>query len=98
MKKIYLLWPAVISYIITSISVFVTPGYYDGISYGYGFPFFWILVDKEITMKPWDFLADHLGISLGGFFIDMIVYMVIINLFILLYKVIFKKRNITLNK
>ena len=93
MKKIHWLCPVVISYLITSLSVFVTPGFIFGSQCAYGFPFAWLWVDNEITMAPKDLLFDHIGIGPGDFLFDLFIYLAIVRALIFLYRVIFKKNK-----
>lgn len=98
MKKDYWLGSVFVSYLFTSLSVFVTPGYQFGTQYAYGFPFSWLLVDKEITMASRDLLFDHSGLGLFDFILDIGIYLLIIRMLTLLYKVIFKKNKVTSNQ
>jgi hypothetical protein len=100
MKKVYLLWPAFISSIIIPLTVLAFPGnQYDPYSsqYSFGYPIHFLYVDDTITLRPKDTLLDHIGIGFGGLVIDFFVLMIIINVLIFLYKVIFK-RNIIMEK
>ena len=93
MKKIFWLWSAFISCIIVSLSVLISPGYIFGTQYAFGYPFAWLLVDKDITLVSKDILLDHIGIALLMFFVDVFIFMIVIIVLIKLFEVIFRGKK-----
>ena len=88
MKKVYILLPAFISYIVISITALILPGYSTDSwkMIGYGYPLMFLYVDKETTLTLKDTILDNIGINAFSFFIDVLILVAIINIFIWIYK------------
>jgi hypothetical protein len=71
---------------------------YSG-QYSYGYPLPFLYVDKSITLSKNSMLIDCMGVDLGAVIVNIIVLVLIINVFIFLYRIIFfRKRQGAHNK
>ena len=95
MKKVNILWPTIISCFITSATALIIPGGTDGYMVYYGFPIPFLCIRNELTLNPNEILLSRIGIDVLSFFLNLVIYAVLISFTIWEYKNIKKKRETT---
>lgn len=109
MKKFYILWPTILAYFIVTLSAFILPGsrtHYGEFlgQYAYGYPLTFINMFKDYTLTfNRALIGDCMRIDIVSLVLNIVVLMLVINLSIVLFRIIFlrkrgvQRKNIDIN-